>query len=312
MVDGRKRGGTRDWHRRPSDTSRREQPMPNETTPRIASVQDALSFSGKERDWIVAPTWAVRGLRGVARPCREYVSWYAAIRRCYNPKDAAYPDYGGRGIDVCARWRGPSGFEAFAVDVGQCPAGLTIDRIDNDGGYWCGKCEDCLSRGVTGMNCRWATRKEQSANQRKRRPRDKIPGNSPPSRPAITPEPGINILTSALRKADAYPYALPASANHGGIPMPKYGRFVSFAIWLQVLRTWDKSILLPQANLAVLFDVQPSQIARWIHMAMRDNILVLTKKSKAAGKNPAARYHLADQLEWCVSTKSPERIASQQ
>lgn len=64
--------------------------------------------------------------------------------------------YGGRGIGVCARWRGS--FDAFASDVGfREEDGLSLDRIDNEGGYWCGRGE-CLECGPLGRRCnvRWA------------------------------------------------------------------------------------------------------------------------------------------------------------
>lgn len=81
-----------------------------------------------------------------------YGSWCGMITRCLNVRSKKFKHYGGRGIQVCLRWRK---FENFLSDMGERPANLTLDRINNDWSYM-------------PSNCRWATRREQRINQRPR------------------------------------------------------------------------------------------------------------------------------------------------
>lgn len=96
----------------------------------------------------------------------EYAAWVAIRMRCSNPKSKAWKYYGGRGITVCARW--VNSFESFFGDMGIRPLSKTsVDRRDNDKGYWCGKAE-CPECGPLGRepNCRWADDFEQANNTR--------------------------------------------------------------------------------------------------------------------------------------------------
>lgn len=79
--------------------------------------------------------------------------WEGMLRRCTNTADKDFSLYGGRGIKVCERWLD---VRNFARDMGEKPAGCSLDRIDPDGNY-------------SPENCRWATPAQQGANKRTNR-----------------------------------------------------------------------------------------------------------------------------------------------
>lgn len=92
-----------------------------------------------------------------------YQSWSAMVSRCYNKKDQKYSRYGNRGITVCEYLRSTP-LNLIAL-LGARPYGKTIDRIDNNVGYFCGLCAECLSNNKT-LNVRWATAVQQARNRR--------------------------------------------------------------------------------------------------------------------------------------------------
>jgi len=102
---------------------------------------------------LIAESKTIKAKYGGKSTGPEYQAWRNMWKRCTDPSNKAFKDYGARGISVCERW---SDFELFYQDMGQRPgSGFSIDRINNDAGY-------------SPSNCRWATKQEQMLNRRKR------------------------------------------------------------------------------------------------------------------------------------------------
>ncbi len=93
-----------------------------------------------------------------------WVSWACMIQRTSNPKNKAWPDYGGRGIVPCEFIRAtPVNLIAL---IGPRPSrAYSLGRKDNNRGYHCGQCPECIQKGFK-LNVGWATRKEQNNNKR--------------------------------------------------------------------------------------------------------------------------------------------------
>jgi hypothetical protein len=79
---------------------------------------------------------------------KTYRIWSGMVARCTIPTASGFASYGARGISVCAKWRD---FVGFYEDMGECPAGMSIERMDVDVGY-------------TPDNCVWLPRIDQPRN----------------------------------------------------------------------------------------------------------------------------------------------------
>jgi hypothetical protein len=93
---------------------------------------------------------ALSTTHGQSNRTRTYSIWKGIRKRCLSPASKNWPLYGGRGIHVCAEW---SDYSKFLADMGEAPAGKSIDRIDTNGHYEPG-------------NCRWADKITQMNNMR--------------------------------------------------------------------------------------------------------------------------------------------------
>lgn len=100
---------------------------------------------GCQRRFVVKHGHARRGKR-----TRTYRIWKGMLLRG-SPHFKQAKDYYDRGIRVCERWQT---YENFLADMGECPDGLTLDRVNNNGNY-------------EPMNCRWTTTGVQRRNSRR-------------------------------------------------------------------------------------------------------------------------------------------------
>lgn len=83
----------------------------------------------------------------------EYAVWDGVVQRVTNPNGRESQHYFHKGIDMDPRWLS---FENFYADMGDRPEGKSIERVDNDKGYW-------------SWNCVWATSEEQNNNTSRNR-----------------------------------------------------------------------------------------------------------------------------------------------
>lgn len=122
----------------------------------MSTREDILSLA----PWNNAPLWSRLHIRhGHAsrlngrRDSPTYTSWQAMRSRCrYELRDPE-KKYVNRGIAHDPAW---NSFERFLSDMGERPAGTTLDRVDNQQGY-------------SKENCKWSTPTQQARNRRNTR-----------------------------------------------------------------------------------------------------------------------------------------------
>jgi hypothetical protein len=86
------------------------------------------------------------------------------MTRCYKTNIKAFFRYWGEGVYVCEFLRRSP--QSLLSLIGERPPKTSIDRIDNEGNYTCGKCRECIKKRAP-MNVRWATRLVQNRNRRR-------------------------------------------------------------------------------------------------------------------------------------------------
>lgn len=124
-------------------------------------INGNVKSCGCMQKMLLREEFIVHGGCSYGKPERLYKVYIGMIERCYNPRNQSYVNYGSRGIRVCQEWRDNySTFKKWAIangyDARKTRKEQSIDRINNNGNY-------------EPNNCRWATAKEQRANQRPRK-----------------------------------------------------------------------------------------------------------------------------------------------
>lgn len=117
-------------------------------------AMERASAMGANRDYIAKRSASVtrHGHKRRGAVSAEYRTWLGMKRRCEDASYKDYPNWGGRGIVVCERWR--ESFDLFLADMGPRPSrSHSIDRKDSNGPYSPG-------------NCRWATAAGQGETKR--------------------------------------------------------------------------------------------------------------------------------------------------
>jgi hypothetical protein len=113
--------------------------------------KDVVVCSGNLRSGHAISCGCVRRPHGGFRTAL-YNVWAGIKKRCLNPNNHGYKDYGGRGIKVCDEWLEFVPFRDWALTHGYAK-GLDIDRKEVNGNY-------------EPLNCRFVTTTVNNQNRR--------------------------------------------------------------------------------------------------------------------------------------------------
>ena len=117
----------------------------NEHSTRRSNLQD-YSSCGCWKAEKISELQTKHGMYGTP----THKSWQKMKERCLSDSYREKDYYQDKGIGVCQEWI--DSFEAFYADMGERPAGMTLDRIDGSKGYF-------------KENCRWADLTLQAYNK---------------------------------------------------------------------------------------------------------------------------------------------------
>ena len=81
---------------------------------------------------------------------KTHTAWCCMRARCTSPNNSDFHNYGERGIMYTSQWQF---FHVFLQDMGECPEGYSLERLDSNLHY-------------NKENCKWIPFNEQSHNRR--------------------------------------------------------------------------------------------------------------------------------------------------
>ena len=125
----------------------------------LTTVRGTFLRSGKTRSCgcIHAEVTAQRNRENVTHGLHlnpHYNRWFGMMRRCYDPSDNSFHNYGARGITVHPEWHDIQAFVSYLEEsLPPHEEGLSLDRID-------------VARGYEPGNVQWADRSAQARNRR--------------------------------------------------------------------------------------------------------------------------------------------------